>query len=100
MSEFLLTISETGESGTVPMGFLGDTPVPFTVHIFGAERVAAWQAATDEAREVTMRGILDRLFLLVISAPDLSDAEVASLYNMLCAHEGIDDHAVEFVQPV
>lgn len=92
---FTLTVSETGESGSTDLNLPG-APMPFVVHVFGAENVKRWNDANDAARAHTCKSIV--LDLATISAvSDASDRETVYIYNQLLETEGIEDHAVEYI---
>lgn len=91
---FDLIVSETGESGLTSLN-LPEAPMPFTVHVFGAENVKRWNAASDQSRMHTCRNIvLDLATISVLTGR--SDSETVSLYNQTLRVEGISDHAVEY----
>ena len=94
MALFELTVSPEGNVGSVSLNS-PEAPMPFTIHVFGAERVQAWNSATDQQRALEAGTIVQNLFLLAMRF-NLTDGETASLYNRGCALQGIDDHAVEY----
>jgi hypothetical protein len=92
---FDLTVSETGETGSTTLDLPG-APMPFAVHVFGAENVKRWNDASDASRGHTAKGIV--LDLATIAAlTGETDAQVVVLYNQTLAAEGIEDHAVEYI---
>lgn len=91
---FDLIVSETGESGLTSLN-LPEAPMPFTVHVFGAENVKRWNEASDQSRMHTCRSIvLDLATISILTGK--TDSETVSLYNQTLRAEGISDHVVEY----
>jgi hypothetical protein len=96
MSLFELAVSEDGHTGSTALD-LPDAPMPFTLHIFGRETVAKWQAANEGSRSHTAIAVMTDLRTLArMSGLEWDSAEACSTFNRFCAAQGITEYAVEF----
>lgn len=71
-------------------------PMPFAVHLFGAEVIAKWNGGSDVQRILEANTIVTNLTALGIRF-GLNDSDAASLYNRGCSLQGIEDHAIEYL---
>lgn len=90
---FDLTVSETGEYGSVALALPG-ADMPFTIHVFSKERIELWQAASDSDRAEAAASVVLTLHSLAMTG--LSDAEAAAAYNILSVSQGVDDVGVTY----